>query len=145
MARRSRRTFVGVVALLALGLAVRPRFTSKQRSDGAQADRSPITQASLKRQIRKGLRFGANGSTEAETITFLRKIGVQTETSSYSNRGVVSTDGFEPADPNGRTLGAAVPDIYHGFLTTGGIYMKFGFNAKGRLTRYDMRDVYTGL
>ncbi len=145
MARRSRRTFIGIVALFALGLTVKSYVTSRQRPAGPQADRPQITQASLKRQITKGLHFGTNGSTEAETITFLRKIGVQTETSSYSNRGVVSTDGFEPADPNGRTLGAAIPDIYHGFLTTGGIYMKFGFNAKGRLTRYDMRDVYTGL
>ncbi len=145
MARRSRRTFVRIVALLALGLAIRLHFTPRPRPGSTQEDRPPITQASLKQQISTGLRIGARGSTEAGTIAFLRKIGVQTDTASYPNRGASSTDGFEEQDPNGRTLTAAVPDIYHGFLTSGGIYMKFGFNAQGHLTRYDMRDVYTGL
>jgi len=145
MAKRSRRAFVGIVVMLALGLAARFQSTRRPQSGDTQADRPPITQAYIKRQIRKGLRIGARGSTEAETIAFLHKIGVQTDTSSYRNRGVTSTDGFEEQDPDGRTLTAAVPDVYHGFLISGGIYMKFGFNAKGRLTRYDMRDVYTGL
>jgi len=83
--------------------------------------------------------------TEQQTIAFLHKNGAQTETSSHSNRGVISTDGFEQKDPNGRTLGAAFPNAYPGLIGSGGIYMKFGFDAKGHLTRYDMRDVYTSL
>ena len=101
-----------------------------------------ITQADVRGQIQHGLPMG---STEQQTIAFLHKIGAQTETSSHSNRGVISTDGFEQKDPNGRMLGAAFPNAYPGLIGSGGIYMKFGFDAKGHLTRYDMRDVYTSL
>jgi len=87
------------------------------------------------------------GSTLADTIKFLgargwvdpKNLGV------YSNRGNDSSDGFEQKDLTGKTLLASIDNAYPGFLVSGGIYMKFGFNAKGRLTRYELRDVYTGL
>lgn len=101
-----------------------------------------ITQAQVRQEIRRGLPMG---STVPRTIAFLKGIGAETDTSTYPNHSAQSTDGFEQQDPSGSTLTAAFPNAYPGILVSGGIYMKYGFNAKGRLTRYDLRDIYTGL
>jgi hypothetical protein len=102
-----------------------------------------ITQAEVKRQIQKGLPMG---STIAQTIAFLGARGWidPHNVGLYPNRGNGSSDGFEQKDPRGSTLTASIPDAYPGVIVSGGIYMKFGFDAKGRLTRYQLRDVYTG-
>jgi hypothetical protein len=102
-----------------------------------------IAQAEVRRQIEAGLPMG---STIAQTIAFIgaRGWGAPHDIGMYSNRGVSSSDGFEQEDPQGSTLTAAIRDAYPGFIVSGGIFMKFGFNARGRLTRYQLRDVYTG-
>lgn len=103
-----------------------------------------ITQAEVKRQIRQGLPMG---STIPQTVAFLSARGWVDphDVSIYPNRGKVSSDGFEQKDPSGFTLLASIPDAYPRLIVSGGIYMKFGFNAKRRLTRYQLNDVYTGL
>ncbi len=86
------------------------------------------------------------GSTKAQAIAFLGSHGWidPKNVGYYPNRGNYSSDGFEQKDPSGSTLLASVPDAYPGFIVSGGIYMKFGFSAQGRLTRYQLRDIYTG-
>jgi hypothetical protein len=101
-----------------------------------------ITQAQVRQAIHDNLPMG---STVAQTVALMTTMGAETSTSAYANRGASSSDGFEQRDPNGSTLTASFPYAYPGILTTGGIYMKFGFNAKGRLTRYALHDAYTGL
>jgi hypothetical protein len=104
-----------------------------------------VTQAAVRRQIKQGL---ALGSTVQQTIAFLGRRGwvdpknIGTYANSPDN---YSSDGFEQKDPVGWTLLASIPDAYPGFLVSGGIFMKFGFNAQRRLTRYQLRDVYTGM
>ncbi len=98
------------------------------------------TSAHIKRLIKQELPLG---STVEQTIAFLHKHNIQTDGSPVNNRG--SSDDFEAQDQGGRTLYAAIPTAYPGVLTSGGIFMKFGFNAKGHLTRYSIKDVYTGL
>jgi hypothetical protein len=102
-----------------------------------------ITQAEVRRQIETGLPMG---STITQTIAFLGARGwVDPHTvGTHPNLGISSSDGFEQEDPQGSTLYAAIRDAYPGFIVSGGIYMQFGFNARGRLTRYQLRDVYTG-
>lgn len=86
------------------------------------------------------------GSTVQQTIAFLGARGWVDphNVGFYSNKGVTSSDGFEQKDPNGYTLLASIPDAYPGLIVSGGNYMQFGFNAKRRLTRYQLRDVFTG-
>ncbi len=139
MSRRRRIVLgaIGLVVLLILLVVAR----TLQENNWYQPR---ITQAEVRRQITQGLPMG---STLADTIKFLgargwvdpKNLGV------YSNRGNDSSDGFEQKDLTGKTLLASIDNAYPGFLVSGGIYMKFGFNAKGRLTRYELRDVYTGL
>jgi len=98
----------------------------------------------VRRQIEQGLPLG---STVQQTVAFLgargwidpKNVGI------YPNRGNDSSDGFEQKDPRGFTLLAAIPEAYPGFLVSGGIFMKFGFNAQRHLTRYQLRDIYTGM
>ncbi len=135
---RRKRIILGVIGLVILWVVINV-VQALQANNWLQPR---VTQADVRQQIQHGLPMG---STERQTIDFLHKIGAQTDTSSYSNRGVISTDEFEHKDPNGRTLTAGFPNAYPGLIGSGGIYMKFGFNAKGHLTRYDLRDVYTSL
>jgi hypothetical protein len=102
-----------------------------------------MTQAEVRRQIEAGLPMG---STIAQVIAFLgtRGWGDPHDVGVHPNLGVSSSHGFEQEDPQGSTLTAAIRGAYPGFIVSGGIYMKFGFNARGRLTRYQLRDVYTG-
>ncbi len=102
-----------------------------------------ISQAEVRHQIQTGLPMG---STIAQTIAFLRARGWVSphNVGVYSNAGLSSSDGFEQKDPEGSTLLAAIPDAYPGFIVSGGIYMQFGFDIKGHLTRYQLRDEYTG-
>jgi hypothetical protein len=102
-----------------------------------------ITQAEVRRQIQTGLPMG---STIAQTITFLGARGWADphNVRTYSNQGIRSSDGSEQEDPQGSTLYAAILDAYPGFIVSGGIYLKFGINARGLLTRYRLRDTYTG-
>lgn len=136
MARRRRRVLGGIAVVLLLML-----FAILQSVNWFQPR---ITQAEVKHQIQQGLPMG---STVAQTIAFLGARGWidPHNVGMYPNRGNGSSDGFEQKDPRGSTLLASIPDAYPGFLVSGGIYMKFGFNAKGHLTRYQLRDVYTGL
>ncbi len=97
------------------------------------------TSAQMKRLIEEHLPLG---STVQQTVAFLHANHVQTDIA-IPNRG--GTEDIERADPQGSTLRAAIPDAYPGIFVSGGIFMKFGFNAQGRLARYDVRDVYTGL
>ncbi len=101
-----------------------------------------ITQAQVRQAIHDSLPMG---STVSQTVAFLTAMGAETSGTPYANRGASSSDGFEQRDPSGSTLAASFPYAYPGIFVSGGIYMKFGFNAKGRLTRYALRDMYTGL
>ncbi len=103
-----------------------------------------ITQARVRQEIRRGLPMG---STVAQTIAFLAARGWidPHNVGMYRNRNSFSSDGFEQKDPSGSTLLASIPDAYPGLFSSGGIYMKFGFNDRGHLTRYELQDVYTGL
>lgn len=103
-----------------------------------------VTQAQVRQWIKSGLPMR---STIPQTVAFLHLHGVSPGniSSAIPNRTSGSSDGFEQKDPSGQTLYASLPDAYPGFIVSGGIYMKFGFNAKGRLTRYQLRDIYTGL
>jgi len=84
------------------------------------------------------------GSTVQQTIAFLHAHHVGTDVSDlHSNRG--STDDFEDADPQGSTLYASIPDAYQSILINSGIFMKFGFNTQGRLARYEVKSISTGL
>ncbi len=105
--------------------------------------RPRITQAEVKQQIQTSLPLGA---TIEQTVTFLRAYGWidPHNVGIYFNRGKSSSDGFEQKDVEGSTLLAAIPDAYPGFPVSGGIFMKFGFDASGHLTRYELRDIYTG-
>ncbi len=87
------------------------------------------------------------GSSAAQTIAFLHAHGLSPSNIDIArpNINAYKSDTFEYQDLQGSTLTAAIPDAYPGILVSGGIYMKFGFNAKGRLTRYDLRDIYTGM
>lgn len=102
-----------------------------------------ITQAEVRHQIETGL---PGGSTIARTIVFLSARGWIDPhgVRAYPNLDVSSSDGFQQEDPQGSTLYAAIRDAYPGFIVNGGIFMQFGFNAQGRLTRYQLCDAYTG-
>jgi len=136
MSRRVKR----ILASMLLGFAalfVVVTFSYLQSMNWFQARE---TSAHVKHLIKQELPLGA---TVEQTIAFLHKHSIQTDESLVNNRG--SSDDFEAQDQGGRTLYAAIPTAYPGLLTSGGIFMKFGFNAKGRLTRYSIKDVYTGL
>ena len=98
------------------------------------------TSAQIRRLIEEHLPLG---STVQQTVAFLHANHVPEIDVAYPNRG--GTEDIERADPRGSTLRAAIPDAYPGIFVSGGIFMKFGFNAQGRLARYDIRDLYTGL
>lgn len=135
MARRWRRILLGLgVAFLLLIIAVLQSVNWFQPR---------ITQAEVRQQIEQGLPMG---STVEQTIAFLAARGWidPHNVGFYANRGNGSSDGFEQKDPSGYTLLASIPDAYPGLIVSGGIFMKFGFNPKRRLTRYQLRDVYTG-
>jgi len=139
MSRRRRIVLglIGLVALLILVIVVQ----TLQENNWLQPR---ITQAEVRRQITRGLPMG---STLGETVRFLSARGWvdPTNLGMYANQGNDSSDGFEQKDPTGKTVLASIDNAYPGFLVSGGIYMKFGFNARGRLTHYQLRDVYTGL
>jgi len=107
--------------------------------------RPRVTQSQVRGWIKQGLPMG---STPTQTIAFLREHGLSPDNIDIARRNTpnsYSSDGFEQQDPRGSTLTASLPDAYPGFLVSGGIFMKFGFDAHGRLTRYSLRDVYTGM
>lgn len=102
------------------------------------------TQADVRHSIETHLPLG---STVEQTVAFLYGQGWidRRDAAPRPNRGANSSDGFEQQDPDGSTLRAAIPDAYPGFLIYGGIYMQFGFDAHGAMTRYQIEDIYTGL
>ncbi len=105
--------------------------------------RPRITQAEVRRQIQMGLPMG---STVKQTIEFLSMHGwvAPHNVGIYAKRDSRSSDGFEQKDPEGSTLLATIQNAYPGFLVSGSILMEFDFDARGRLARYQLRDVYTG-
>ncbi len=136
-----RRPVKRIVTLAIVGLVAIGVVSYLQSENWFQAR---ISQAEVRRQIEQGLPMGA---TVQQTIAFLGARGWVDphNVGLYANQGASSSDGFEAKDPAGQTLLASIPNAYPGFLVSGGIYMKFGFNAKGRLTRYTLRDTFTGL
>jgi hypothetical protein len=132
-ARHRKPLIVGVLCLFLGGMAVvamewsRPRTTSVAVRQAIEAD-LPM------------------GSSAGQTVAFLvaRAWLGSGDATPYPNQGVTSSDGFEQEDPEGSTLLANVPDAFPGGIVRGGIYMKFGFDADGRLTRYRVTDIYTG-
>jgi len=119
---------VGVVAVGALSyVQVFHRLQPKQ------------TSAQMRRLIEEHLPLG---STVQQTVAFLHANHVQTDIA-RPNRG--GTEDIERADPQGSTMRAAIPDAYPGLFVSGGIFMEFGFNAQGRLARYEVKDGYTGM
>lgn len=136
MARPRRRIVLAtIVGIMAIGIV------SYLESENWFQPRA--TQKDVRRQIKDGLPMG---STVQQTIAFLAARGWVDPKNVflYPNLGNGSSDGFEQQDPHGKTLTAAITDAYPGLIISGGIYMKFGFNDKGRLTRYRVDDKYTG-
>lgn len=84
------------------------------------------------------------GSTVEQANAFLDGQGWLEHSGPHPNQGASSSDGFEQQDPDGSTLLASIPDAYPGFIVSGGISLKFGFDAHGALTRYQLEDAYTG-
>ncbi len=122
---------VGVISVVAVGA-----LSYQQLVHRLQPKK---TSAQMTRLIEEHLPLG---STVQQTVAFLHANHVQTDIA-IPNRG--GAEDIERADPQGSTLRAAIPDAYPGIFVSGGIFMEFGFNAQGRLARYDVRDLYTGL
>lgn len=47
--------------------------------------------------------------------------------------------------PGQRLITASIPDVDKNMLTRTGVYMKFHFDAEGRLTDYEIKAITTGL
>jgi len=123
---------VGVISVVAVGALSYQQLVHRLQPKQ--------TSAQMKRLIEKHLPLE---STEQQTVAFLRANHVSEISAVYRNRR--GTTVIEPGDPQGFTLRAAIPDAYPGIFVSGGIFMKFGFNARGQLTHYEVEDVYTGM
>lgn len=106
-----------------------------------------ITQAQVRQEIKRSLPMGSTMSQASEFLD-ARGWADAKHPSVYTNRSAISggaPSDYEKAHPDETALLASIDNAYPGIIFSGGIYMKFYFNAAGHLVHYELQDVYTGL